>query len=83
MKYFFKRLKFAYKLIRAKRLIFIWVENDPDETMDWTSFELKPQEIPLFCDIVSIDVSEILEEYKDKEMSEHIGQNMINFLNLN
>lgn len=83
MKYFFKRLKFAYKLIRAKRLIFIWVENDPDETMDWTSFELKPQEIPLFCDIVSIDVSDILEEYKDDVISEDMGRKMINLINLN
>lgn len=82
---FLKKLKIAYLLLKTKRFVFIFVEDnkDPDEKLDWRSWNFQLEEIPIVCDVMADEIDDMIQQYADEEISDRVGNDMINLMHLN
>ena len=77
------KLKCVYLLLKTKRFILVFVEDnkDEDEPLDWRSYNLEIEEVPIVLDLMAEEIDEMIEEYVDLTNSEYIGNRLIDFTN--
>ena len=83
MKSLLHKLKCVYLLLKTKRFILVFVEDnkDEDEPLDWRSNNFKIEEVPIVLDLMAEEIDEMIEEYVYLTNSEYIGNRLIDFTN--
>lgn len=83
MKSLLHKLKCVYLLLKTKRFILVFVEDnkDEDEPLDWRSYNLEIEEVPIILDLMAEEIDEMIEEYVDLTNSEYFGNRLIDYTN--
>ena len=83
MKSLLHKLKCVYLLLKTKRFILIFVEDnkDEDEPLDWRSYNLEIEEVPIILDLMAEEIDEVIQAYVDETNSEYFGNRLIDYTN--
>ena len=70
-------------LLKTKRFILVFVEDnkDEDEPLDWRSYNLGIEEVPIILDLMAEEIDEAMQEYVDLTNSEYFGNRLIDYTN--
>ena len=81
MKRFYKKLKLLFSLLFKKQFIVVYFPAY--EEAEWQSFNLEIEQVCDACYQISEDIEDIIQDYIDCEEADRLGDELINFTNLN
>ena len=81
MKLFYKKLKLLFSLLFKKQFIVVWFPAH--EETEWQSFNLEIEQVGDACYKIAEDIGDIIQDYIDCEEADRLGDELINFTNLN
>lgn len=81
MKRFYKKLKLLFSLLFKRQFIVVYFPAH--EETEWQSFNLEIEQVGDACYKIAEDIEDIIQDYIDCEEADRLGDELINFTNLN